>query len=241
MRIYLFFFIIIFSFYFLGFSEGFTNEQKKENYNELRQSFSIIFPESNRNAGGPQYINYLVNNCETHDEFSLKTKMFCGVSGSLLNENIDNTKDIIMLYDYDGNKHFGYYHRCCIPCNCDIMRCGKIENIEIEINGIKKGYKAITITDPCNNNKLDDISEVNSFICENNITKNAIKTDKGNIIVAILHDFNDTHYSNNQYINNIEEYIKNHENTKNCSERNEMKPEELRFGMGDIFVRLCES
>ena len=117
MKIYLLIFVILFSFYFVGFSEGFTNEQKKENYNELRQSFSIIFPESNRNAGGPQYINYLVNNCETHDEFSLKTKMFCGVSGSLLNENIDNTKDI-MLYDYDGNKHFGYYHRCCIPCNC---------------------------------------------------------------------------------------------------------------------------
>ena len=103
-----------------------------------------------------------------------------------------------MLYDYEGNKHFGYYHRCCIPCNCDIMRCGKIEIIEIEINGIKKEYKVITIADPCNNNKIDNISEVNSFICENNITKNAIKTDKGNIIVAILHDFDDTHYSNNE-------------------------------------------
>ena len=60
-------------------------QQKKFYYENLVQNWSKIFPDSNRNAAGPRFFKYLIDQDLTYEEFKEYNKFYCPVSGSLIN------------------------------------------------------------------------------------------------------------------------------------------------------------
>ena len=66
-------------------------QQKKFYYENLVKNWSKIFPDSNRNAAGPRFFKYLIDQDLTYEEFKEYNKLYCPVSGSLINpgENPD--------------------------------------------------------------------------------------------------------------------------------------------------------
>ena len=60
-------------------------QQKKFYYENLVKNWSKIFPDSNRNAAGPRFFKYLIDQDLTYEEFKEYNKFYCPVSGSLIN------------------------------------------------------------------------------------------------------------------------------------------------------------
>ena len=58
-------------------------QQKKFYYENLVKNWSKIFPDSNRNAAGPRFFKYLIDQNLTYEEFKEYNKLYCPVSGSL--------------------------------------------------------------------------------------------------------------------------------------------------------------
>ena len=60
-------------------------QQKKFYYENLVKNSSKIFPDGNRNAAGPRFFKYLIDQNLTYEEFKEYNKLYCPVSGSLIN------------------------------------------------------------------------------------------------------------------------------------------------------------
>ena len=206
-------------------------DKHKFYYDKLINKFSDIFPDNNRNGGGAQFFKYILDMLNpTQEAFEYYTKCYCAVSGSPIHYERENAKDQVVIEDLDGNKICGDYYRCCIPCNCDIMKYTKVEKTQFSFSdNKKKEYYVITINDPCENPKLIP-KEVTSFDCEGlNVGK---YTKSGRLMIGILH---------NGHIctSNTLSYINKHKNTGDiCIERNQKDIEYLQSGMGDIFIKL---
>ena len=229
--------ISILCFYFLyNIVEGFddtTDEYKKELFNNLMKDFKNIFPDNNRNAGGVQFFHHILNNIRPNkSDFDLYNTFYCAVSGSPIDPMRKNAHDLIKMKDLNGNDICGTYYRCCIPCNCDIMKYGIAENMTFNLSDGEYSCYVITIPDPCK--KEDEIpKEVTSFNCSNSRTVNGIHSDSGRLITGILHDAT---ICSTEQINSIN----NSDITGSyCNKRNSLSFEEIKGGMGDIFVKLA--
>lgn len=227
-----FFIILIIAFLFLII---FCDFESYENYNVekalykiLLLDFNNIFNDGNRNAGGAQFYHHIVTNLDpSKKEYEIYNQLYCSVSGSPIDYDRDDKYDEIVMDDLDGNKIYGKYYRCCWPCICDIMKYGKVENHTVSLKDETFNQYVLTIEDPCKNE--DKIpKKVTSFKCENSETKNAIKTNSGRIIIGILHDA--IEYDPNKH--NIDRIL------KKCEKRMNTEPDDLKSGMGDIFVKL---
>ena len=205
---------------------------KQELYEKLMKDFNKIFPDRNRNSGGVQFYKYILDNYNPNKyEFDLYNQFYCAVSGSPIDPNRKNIKDFIVMKDLDNNNICGDYYRCCIPCNCDLMKYSKVEKINISLRDGDYDYHILTINDPClNESKIP--KSVTSFKCNNNKTLNGKHTPSGRLIVGILHNSRLCSQSDLDKINTSEV------TGKFCKERNSTDPDKLRGGMGDIFVKL---
>lgn len=117
-----------------------------------------------RNAGGPQYFHYIMNNLYNekmkYNEFMDLHKVYCAVSGSPIS---DPTRALtVQMEDKNENQVCGEYHMCCTPCFCDIQRFAKVDKISYPFAEGQKDVHVLTIKDPCKNELP---SEVTSFIC----------------------------------------------------------------------------
>ena len=203
----------------------------QELYGNLMNDFSKIFPDRNRNSGGAQFFHHIMSLNPTKDEFDHYNRYYCAVSGSPIDVNRKDNKSFIYIEDLDGNKICGDYYRCCVPCNCDLMKYSKVENMTLSLKDGDYDYYVITIDDPCSNEKSIP-SSVTSFKCVNGKTQNGLHSPSGRLIKGILH--NGRVCSDNEF-----KQIDEHDVTGDyCRERNSTKPEDLRGGMGDIFVQL---
>lgn len=229
----LFSIILIINYKDIFLSEDLEKKSESELYDNLRKNYSKIFLDNNRNAGGAQYFEYIVNKLKpTRYEFDMYNRFYCAVSGSLIDPKRKNIFDKIKIKNNSDEFICGDYYRCCIPCNCDIMRCARVEKLNIELKDGIFEYDVLTINDPCEKENLIP-NEVSSFVCNNNKTQNGIHTDSGRLVVGVL--FN-TQKCSQQDIESID----SSEITGDfCRQRNSQNPEELRGGMGDIFVKLC--
>ena len=63
-----------------------TNTQEFE-YQQLKRDWLLIFPDGNRNASGPKLFKSALNISKDFTEFQMFNKLFCPVSGSLINPN----------------------------------------------------------------------------------------------------------------------------------------------------------
>ena len=229
--------ISILCFYFLyNIVEGFddtTDEYKKELFNNLMKDFKNIFPDNNRNAGGVQFFHHILNNIRPNKrDFDLYNTFYCAVSGSPIDPMRKNAHDLIKIKDLNGNDICGTYYRCCIPCNCDIMKYGLVEKMNLSLKDGEYEYNVITIPDPCENE--DEIpNEVTSFVCSDNKTQNGVHSPSGRLIVGLLYDTRECSQEDIDSITTSEitgDY---------CKKRNSLSFNEIRGGMGDIFVKLA--
>ena len=209
--------------------EGNINPQ--ELYDKLMGDFNKIFPDRNRNSGGAQFFHHIMSLNPTKEEFDYYNRFYCAVSGSPIDVNRKDNKSFIYIEDMEGNKICGDYYRCCVPCNCDLMKYSKVENMVISLKDGNFNYYVITINDPCSNPVLIPDS-VTSFKCENGKTQNGKYTPSGRLIKGILHNGRMCNPSD------VEEIDKHKVTGDFCKERNMTHPDDLRGGMGDIFVKL---
>ena len=207
------------------------NINREQLYNNLMNNFRKIFPDGNRNSGGAQFFNYIMNLNPTKEEFDNYNTFYCAVSGSPISYDRKDNKSFIYIEDLNGNKICGDYYRCCVPCNCDLMKYSKVEKMNLSLKDGNFDYYVITINDPCSNQKSIPKS-VTSFKCKNNKTLNGKFSPSGRLIKGILHN---GRICNKKDIENIEK----HQYTGDfCKKRNSTHPDDLQGGMGDIFVKL---
>jgi hypothetical protein len=123
-------YLILFLFFFNSKKSTFQNQNHKKNhYQYLLDNYNIIIPNGNRNSAGALFFKYIINLNLTYNDFLEYNKLYCAVSGSLVNPN--SKPDFIKLNELNTQKLIcGNYYRCCIPCNCDIMKYAKAKIIK---------------------------------------------------------------------------------------------------------------
>lgn len=263
LEIFVKYFVIVFLIYLLiknssnkPVIEGFTQEYKQSLFdNFLENHYSNIFPDGGRNSGGPMFYKYITDNVNTlvknigiqgesqgldKEHFQLYNQFYCGVSGSIVSPNRSggNTSNNIVLKDLQGVEYIGKYYRCCVPCLCDLMRYSLLEIHSINLPNDPNPYQhfVITVPDPCIN--MEQIpSQVTAYNCSNNLTENGVRTNSGRLIVATLFgpEINGIIYPEPiLYDSNIHTV----DGDQFCNQRICQPPDQLRGGMGDIFVLL---
>ena len=112
----------------LSFS-NISNSVEKNYYKDLITDWSRIFPDSNRNAAGPKFFKYIIDKDINYDDFIEYNKLYCAVSGSLIDPNSE--PDFLLVNERETKKKIcGDYYKCCIPCSCDIMKYSKVEKMK---------------------------------------------------------------------------------------------------------------
>lgn len=218
------FLFLLYLIFFYNQTEGMSNDQ--ELFDKLMDDFNDIFPDSNRNSGGGQFYHHIVTNLNpTKEEYLKYNKFYCAVSGSPIDPNREGIHNHLKVKGVDGKEYYGKYYRCCTPCVCDIMKYVLVEKHVVNLKDGEYEHYVFTINDPCKNESKIP-SEVTSFKCKNSKTENGILSKSGRLIIGVLYDVEP--YQNQD----IEDVL------KMCEERNSKEPDELQFGMGDIFVKL---
>tara|TARA_Y100000389_G_C17416452_1_gene494004 strand:- start:893 stop:1555 length:663 start_codon:yes stop_codon:yes gene_type:complete len=190
-------------------------------YNLKNNLFSKVFPQGNRNSGGPKWFKFISNMNLSQEDFELYNQFYCGVSGAVVSPS-DNNYDIIKLSTVEGKTIYGKYYRCCWPCSCDLMRKDNgSPNVLVDFYNYKnKKYAVLTISDPCKNqNNIPD--EAMDFNCGDKSHGIYIN---GRLTIGMLHDYT---YDNKDY-----------KQDDRCLSRNSTPVDEIKGGMGDIFVKL---
>jgi len=155
---------------------------------------------------------------------------YCAVSGSPIDPNRPTRFNYVTVNHVNGNKFIGKYYRCCTPCLADIMKYTKVEHHKVTLKDGPHEYLVLTIGDPCI--KENDIpSEVSSFQCLNGRTQNGIISESGRLIIGVLHDHEEYNSSTHDELLAYSLEI--------SEERMNTDPDNLRGGMGDIFVTLA--
>jgi len=230
MKVFFLIFVLFICLIFVNNVEG--NSTKEDLYKNLMDNYNTIFPNGNRNGGGPQFFQYIYETINPNKmDFDLYNTFYCSVSGSPISPDRD-ASNLIVMKDLSNNNICGTYYRCCWPCNCDIMKYARVEKMDLELKDGIYNYFVITIDDPClNEENMPD--KVSCFKCKNKKTVNGTHAPSGRLIIGILHNAN--------ICNEIQlEEIKYNKLTgERCLERNSMPVDELRYGMGDIFIKLA--
>ena len=206
--------------------------EEKNYHKELITDWSRIFPDQNRNAAGPKFFKYIIDKKITYKDFVEFNKLYCAVSGSLIDPNSE--PDFLFVNESVTNtKICGNYYKCCIPCSCDIMKYSKVQKMKYKfVDGIKEFF-VFTIKNPCN--KKDFPNRVNKdYFCDGKkINDKQVYNLNDRIVIGLLHD--------GRSCNKDEiDYVKSHQVTgRYCELRNNTPLENLDAGMGDIFIRLA--
>ena len=145
----------------LSFS-NISNSSEKNYYKDLINDWLRIFPDKNRNAAGPKFFKYIIDKEITYKDFIEYNKLYCAVSGSLIDPN--SQPDFIFVNERKTqNKICGNYYKCCIPCSCDIMKYSEVEKMKHKfLDGLKEFY-VFTIRNPCNKNDFPNRVNKNYF------------------------------------------------------------------------------
>ena len=219
-------FIILIIFNFYSFAE------EKNYHKELITDWSRIFPDQNRNAAGPKFFKYIIDKKITYKDFIEFNKLYCAVSGSLIDP--DSEPDFLFVNESDTNtKICGNYYKCCIPCSCDIMKYSKVQKMKYEFDDGIKEFFVFTIKNPCNKNDFPKRVNKDYFCDGKKINDKQVYNLNDRIVIGLLHD--------GRSCNKDEiDYVKSHQVTgRYCELRNNTPLENLDAGMGDIFIKLA--
>ena len=111
----IFFLLVTFNLTKISYSSQFNY------YADLVNDWSKIFPDQNRNAAGPKFFKHILSKEISYQDFIEYNKLYCAVSGSLIDPN--NKPDFVYLKSVENNEKIcGFYHKCCFPCSCDLLK-----------------------------------------------------------------------------------------------------------------------
>ena len=209
-----------------------TFAEERNYHKELITDWSRIFPDKNRNAAGPKFFKYIIDKKITYKDFIEFNKLYCAVSGSLIDPGSDS--EFLFVKESKTNKKIcGNYYRCCVPCSCDIMKYSEVQKMKHEFTDGLKEFYVFTIKNPCK--KSDFPNRVNKdYFCDGEkINSSQVYNLNNKIVIGLLH--------NGRGCNNDDIHlVKSHEITgEYCELRNNTPPDQLNAGMGDIFIKLA--
>ena len=209
-----------------------TFAEERNYHKELITDWSRIFPDKNRNAAGPKFFKYIIDKKITYKDFIEFNKLYCAVSGSLIDPRSDS-EFLFVKESKTNNKICGNYYRCCVPCSCDVMKYSEVQKMRYEFTDGLQEFYVITIKNPCN--KSDFPNRVNKdYFCEGKkINGKQVYNLKNRIVIGLLH--------NGRICQNSDiDLVKSHQVTgRYCELRNNKPLDQLDAGMGDIFIRLA--
>mgnify|MGYP001311815197 FL=1 len=206
--------------------------EEKNYHKELITDWSRIFPDQNRNAAGPKFFKYIIDKKITYKDFIEFNKLYCAVSGSLIDPNSE--PDFLYAYEIKTNEKIcGDYYKCCIPCSCDIMKYSEVEKMKYEfLDGLKQFY-VFTIKNPCNKEDFPDRVNKSYFCDGEKINNDQVYSLNGRIVIGLLH-------KGRSCKKEEIDFVKSHRVTgRFCELRNNTPLENLEKGMGDIFIKLA--
>lgn len=225
--------LIFILFQLLNFKEKFISQEQNKYYINLKENWSSIFPDGNRNSAGPKFFKYILDLNLNYNDFLEYNKLYCAVSGSLVDPN--SKPDKVYLKEVSsGNLICGDYYRCCWPCSCDLMKYAQVIKYSHNFKDGLQDIYLLVINNPCKKNNFPN--EVNKdYFCKNNlINNNEVFEVNDKLVIGLLHNANKCSDSNILDINN------NNITGNMCSQRNAMDLDDLNFGMGDIFIKLAK-
>ncbi len=217
---------------FLIFFQLKSFAEEKNYHKEIITDWSRIFPDQNRNAAGPKFFKYIIDKKITYEDFIEFNKLYCAVSGSLIDPNSDS--EFLFIEETKTKKKIcGNYYRCCVPCSCDLMKYSETQKMKYEFKDGLKEFYVLTIKNPCD--KQDFPNRVNKdYFCDGKIiNKSEVYSLDDRIVIGLLH--------NGKSCEKDEiDFVKSHQVTgRYCDLRNNTPLENLDAGMGDIFIKLA--
>ena len=217
-------FLVLFQFESFG--------EEKNYHKELITDWSRIFPDQNRNAAGPKFFKYIIDKKITYKDFTEYNKLYCAVSGSLIDPNSE--PDFLYAKESKtGEKICGDYYKCCIPCSCDIMKYSKVEKMRHEFLDGSKEFYVFTIKNPCKKEDFPDRVNKDYFCNGEKINNDQVFNLNNRIVIGLLHD-------GRKCKKEEIDLVKSNEVTgRFCELRNNTPLESLKKGMGDIFIKLA--
>ena len=224
--LFIFLLITIFCFIKPSFSKDFNY------YEDLVKDWIKIFPDQNRNAAGPKFFKHILDKEITYQDFIEYNKLYCAVSGSLISPN--SSPDFVYLKSAEnGEKICGFYHKCCFPCSCDLMKYSQVKNMKHKFSDGEKEFTVLTIKNPCG--KKDFPREVNrNYFCNGEVLdNNQVVSIDNRLVIGLLHN---SSKCNEQSIAAID---KDEYTGAYCQLRNNAPLEQVQGGMGDIFIKMA--
>ena len=206
--------------------------EEKNYHKELITDWSRIFPDQNRNAAGPKFFKYIIDKEITYKDFKEYNKLYCAVSGSLIDPN--GEPDFIFVKDSKtGKKICGDYYKCCIPCSCDIMKYSEVEKMKHKFSDGLNEFYVFTIKNPCKKKDFPDRVNKDYFCDGEKINNNEVYNLNGRIVIGLLHEGRSCKKEEL-------DFVKSHQVTgRFCELRNSTPLDSLKTGMGDIFIKLA--
>ena len=215
----------------LSFS-NISNSSEKNYYKDLITDWSRIFPDQNRNAAGPKFFKYIIDKDITYEDFIEYNKLYCAVSGSLIDPNSE--PDFLLVKEKETNQKIcGNYYKCCVPCSCDIMKYSEVQKMKYQFKDGRKEFFVFTIKNPCNKEDFPNRVNKDYFCNDDKINSKQVFSLDNRIVIGLLH--------NGKSCKKDEiDFVKNHPITgRYCELRNNTPIENLQTGMGDIFIKLA--
>ena len=215
----------------LSFS-NISNSLEKNYYKDLITDWSRIFPDQNRNAAGPKFFKYIIDKDITYEDFIEYNKLYCAVSGSLIDPNSE--PDFLLVKEKETNQKIcGNYYKCCVPCSCDIMKYSEVQKMKYQFKDGIEEFFVFTIKNPCNKEDFPNRVNKDYFCNGDKINSKQVFSLDDRIVIGLLH--------NGKSCKKDEiDFVKNHPITgRYCELRNNTPLENLQTGMGDIFIKLA--
>ena len=206
--------------------------EEKNYHKELITDWSRIFPDQNRNAAGPKFFKYIIDKEITYKDFKEYNKLYCAVSGSLIDPN--GEPDFLFVKESKtGKKICGDYYKCCIPCSCDIMKYSEVEKMKHKFSDGLNEFYVFTIKNPCKKKDFPDRVNKDYFCDGEKINNNQVYNLNGRIVIGLLHEGRSCKKEEL-------DFVKSHQVTgRFCELRNSTPLDSLKTGMGDIFIKLA--
>ena len=168
----------------------------------------------------------------TYQDFIEYNKLYCAVSGSLISPN--SRPDFVYLKSAEnGEKICGFYHKCCFPCSCDLMKYSQVKNMKHKFSDGEKEFSVLTIKNPCG--KKDFPREVNrNYFCNGEVLdNNQVVSIDNRLVIGLLHNSSKCNEKSIAAIDK-DEYTGAY-----CQLRNNAPLEQVQGGMGDIFIKMA--
>ena len=200
-------------------------------YEELRADWGKIFPNKNRNAGGALFFKYIFDNSDSRDEFFEKNKMYCSVSGSLVQPG--SQPEFVSVRGQDEELVCGSLYRCCWPCSCDVMKFVQVQALEKTFDDKPELINVLTIKNPCEKPDFPEEVDRESICVGASLNKKRVTEINGRLVVGVLFESKICSPKDIEKINR--EVITG----SYCPLRNNTPLKEVRGGMGDIFIKMA--